>query len=170
MQQQNDQKRPWAPFAVLGIIMATVIGIGTALSWISDIRAVRLSIAESEEAQCSDAETDCAYKDLPAQVRTAAAAEAMVDLTIIQLLLGAVSLAAILYALKHSWQSASYAREAATHSRRQADVAERQLMDAGRPHLIFQEVTGEKLLDDSLPLSDLFSVWFRAVNFGDGPG
>ncbi|MBU1383863.1 MAG: hypothetical protein KKG14_03420 [Alphaproteobacteria bacterium] len=78
---------------IAGVFFALLvfIGIGLGSSWATDMWAARSNMADNPQAYCTEADKDCAQKDLPAQVRTADAAEAMVDLSLWQLFLGGLT-------------------------------------------------------------------------------
>ncbi len=73
--------------------------LSAATGYLSEMWAARGIVYDNEIARCKNGDTDCAQKDLPAQVRAAAASEAMVDLAVWQTLLSALGVAGLLYSL-----------------------------------------------------------------------
>lgn len=78
----------FASLAVLGTIVLLALGA----AWVQDVTHERLAIVSAPEATCSGDQSECAKKDLPAQVRAARAGEALVDLAVWQLIVSAIAL------------------------------------------------------------------------------
>ena len=115
----------WTPrkLAVVVVLLLAVAGV-LGGSWALDMWAHRAGIHASPEASCADPGTDCAQKDLPAQVRAATAAEVMADLTLWQSILGTIGLMVGGATLLAAARAAHWAKEAATHTERGANIAQ----------------------------------------------
>ena len=82
-------------------------------------------------------------------------------ITLLGLIVGAITMGAAICA-------ALFAKDAADHTKRSADAAEKQLATADRPHLLLESVTFGPLvgLEDGAPIP----LSLKYVNHGRGPG
>lgn len=142
--------------AILFLLMLAAIGFGS--RWTSELWERRSGIELSEQARCSNPEGDCAYKDLPAQVRAATAAEAMVDISIWQLVISTLGLLAVGATLIVN-------ARAVEHSSRQAEVAEKALIASDRPILLALRIDVEPMETDG----DTLQFGWLVKNYGSRP-
>lgn len=140
-------------------------------AWSGQMWSLRNGIEGSAEASCTDPAKDCAQKDLPAQVRAATAAEAMADLGVWQVFLGTLGLAIGGATLMAAASAAHWAKDAAGHTSRAADIAQNALIADTRAwlaikgaylsHPYVRRVGEEEIMSTTLTV--------RVHNYGRGP-
>lgn len=156
----------WTPrnLTIMGAVIAAG-GLMLGGSIWTDMLVHRASIQTSAEATCADPTKDCAQKDLPAQVRAATAAEAMADLTFWQSILGTIGLMVGGATLLAAARAAHWAKEAAEHTKRSADIAEKSLDAADAPFLLVSSVE----IDPLNAQKESLEYGFKITNYGKGP-
>lgn len=98
---------------ILGVVsfLIFLIALGAGSAWTQRMWLAREATNHSEQAKCENSDHECAQKDLPSQIRAAAAAEAMVDIGLWQLIVGSIGLAAVGASLILNAQSVMVARQ-----------------------------------------------------------
>lgn len=111
---------------ILSGLAAVALAIGLALgaSWTLNLWDARQQINKSEVASCKNEDSDCAKKDLPAQVRAATAAEAMADIAIWQTVLSGLGIGGLLYSLYLTREAVKASRDAAADTQESLRIAQ----------------------------------------------
>jgi hypothetical protein len=105
----------------------------------------REQIYQGSAAHCENADTDCAQKDLPAQVRAATAAEGVMDIAIWQTLLSALGIVGLLYSLHLTREAVKTAAKGAEDAAHGLKIAEANAGHAAR-QVEISEDTAERQL------------------------
>lgn len=144
-----------------GII--AVVALATGVAWTFDVWSARGQIHQSELASCQNGDTDCAQKDLPAQIRAAAASEAMVDIAVWQTLLSALGIGGLLFNLYLTRAAVKAATDAAEGTDAGIAVAREHMTTDLRAWLLMNHPTIDPVTNIHTEAGSFATGWMFSV-------